>query len=70
MKCTICEGLVVPTTMHDQSFNRIEASRCIMCGDYTYPSFTPLPVISNNIKGSRKGKPKMFIHKKGVTSGK
>ena len=70
MKCIICEGLVVSTTMHDQSFNRIEASKCMMCGNYTYPNFIPLPVISDNIKGGRKGKPTMFIHKKGVTSGK
>ena len=70
MKCIICEGLVVSTTMHDQSFNRIEASRCMMCGNYTYPNFIPLPVISDNIKRNRKGIPTMFIHKKEVTNGK
>jgi len=62
MKCTICNGLVVPTTMYDQSCISINANRCVMCSNYTYPDFTPLPITPNK-KSGRGNIPTMFVYK-------
>ena len=69
MKCTVCNGLTNSITMHDASFNSINAIQCLNCGRVTYPKFTPLPLKSDK-QTNRKGIPTMFIHKKGVTNGK